>query len=234
MKLNGIIGGIGTEDQARDRLRNPGRPTRDTAAALPARILDAAQDLFLTQGFEATSLNQIAASVGSTKRTLYVKIGDKADLFAAVVRRMLNQRRRRLGDPGAAASTEDRLIGFGHNLLAVATDPEVVRFYRLMVAEATKFPALANLMEEQITHGAHRHLVELLREEVRRGRLALADPETAGELLLTMLVGAPQRALLFGLKPWGRARCSRWISAAVDLFLHGCAPAGDARRRTPI
>jgi hypothetical protein len=88
----------------------------------------------------------------------------------------------------------------------------VVRFYRLMVAEAAKFPALANLMEEQITHGAHRHLVEgLLREEERRGRLALADPETAAELLLTMLVGAPQRALLFGLKPWERARCSRWI-----------------------
>jgi len=147
--------------------RNVGRPTRHEAAALPARILDAAQELFLAQGFEATSLNQIAAAATATKRTLYVKIGDKADLFAHVVRRMLDQRREKLNDATVTGSPAERLVRFGENLLAVALDPDVLRLCRLLVAEAPRFSALASLMEEQMTHGAQKHLAQLLRDEVR-------------------------------------------------------------------
>jgi AcrR family transcriptional regulator len=207
------------------RVRHGGRPTRNAAAALPARILDAAQELFLSQGFEATSLNQIAAGAAATKRTLYVKIGDKAELFAHVVRRLLDQRREKLNDTSTTGSPAERLVRFGENLLDVAMDPDVLRLYRLMVAEAPRFPALASLMEEQITHGAHASLADLLRNETARGRITLDDPDTAAELLLTMIISSPQRAALFGLEPWDAARRSHWARAAVSLFLLGCQPA---------
>jgi TetR/AcrR family transcriptional repressor of mexJK operon len=202
--------------------RNPGRPTRHSAAELPTRILDAAQHLFLTQGFEATSLNQIAAGAGATKRTLYVKVGDKADIFAAAVRRMLDQRRERLNDTGTIGSPTERLTRFGESLLEIALDPDVLRLCRLLVAEAPRFPALANLMEEQLTHGARRRLLILLQDEVARGRLKLDAPEMAAELLLGMIIGSPQRAVLFGLVPWSAGRRSEWVCAAVGLFLQGC------------
>ena len=166
----GIIKPTELEESERTGARNAGRPTRHAAAALPDRILDAAQDLFLSQGFEATSLNQIAAKAGATKRTLYVKVGDKADLFAAIVRRMLNERRQRLRHARADGSLSERLTRFGEDLLAIGLDPDVLRLYRLIVAEAPRFPALANLMEEQVTHGARRHLADLLRDEMDRGR----------------------------------------------------------------
>jgi AcrR family transcriptional regulator len=203
--------------------RNSGRPTRHEAAALPARILDAAQEQFLAHGFEATTLDQIAAGAGATKRTLYVKIGDKAELFAHVVRRMLDLRREKLNDTVATGSPAQRLVRFGENLLAIALDPDVLRLYRVLVAEAPRFPALASLMEEQMTHGARARLADLLRDECQRHRLALNDPELAAELLLTMIVWAPQRAVLFGAAPWGSARCARWVRAAVRLFLQGGA-----------
>jgi TetR/AcrR family transcriptional regulator, mexJK operon transcriptional repressor len=202
--------------------RNAGRPTRHEAAALPARILDAAQELFLAQGFEATTLDQIAARAGATKRTLYVKIGDKAELFAHVVRRMLDLRREKLNDTAATGSSAERLIRFGESLLAIALDRNVLRLYRVLVAEAPRFPALARLMEEQLTRGSRARLADLLRDETTRNLLALDDPELAAELLLTMIVWAPQRAVLFGAEPWGPARCARWVRAAVRLFLHGC------------
>lgn len=201
--------------------RNSGRPTRDEAAALPDRILDAAQELFLAQGFEATTLDQIAAGAGATKRTLYVKIGDKAELFAHVVRRMLDLRREKLNETAASGSSSQRLVSFGENLLAIALDPDVLRLYRLLVAEAPRFPALASLMEEQMTRGARARLAELLGDEAQRGRLALDNTQLAAELLLTMIVWAPQRAVLFGAEPWDAARCARWVRAAVRLFLRG-------------
>lgn len=221
----GIIDRRRAEGRQEAQPRHAGRPTRNAAAALPARILDAAQELFLSQGFEATSLNQIAAGASATKRTLYVKIGDKSELFAHVVRRLLDQRRQKLNDTAAAGSPAERLVQFGENLLDVALDLDVLRLYRVMVAEAPRFPALASLMEEQITHGAHASLAELLRNETGRGRIMLDDPETAAEFLLTMIISSPQRSALFGLEPWEAPRRSRWVRAAIALFLLGCQPA---------
>jgi len=228
MTPTGIINRRDKEGAATPRPRTSGRPTRHAAAALPDRILDAAQALFLAQGFEATTLDQIAAGAGATKRTLYVKIGDKAELFAHAVRRMLDLRREKLNDVAGAGSPAERLVRFGDNLLAIALDPDVLRLYRLLVAEAPRFPSLATLMEEQMTHGARARLATLLRDEVRRKRLTLHDPELAAELLLNMIVWSPQRAVLFGVGPWSAARRARWVRAAVRLFLKGCQPAGAA------
>jgi TetR/AcrR family transcriptional regulator, mexJK operon transcriptional repressor len=222
MTPTGIINRRDREEASSAGSRNSGRPTRHEAAALPARILDAAQELFLAHGFEATTLDQIAAGAGATKRTLYVKIGDKAELFAHVVRRMLDLRREKLNDTAIAGSPNERLVRFGETVLAIALDPDVLRLYRLLVAEAPRFPALASLMEEQMTRGARARLAELLRDETRRNLLALEDPELAAELLLTTIVWAPQRAALFGAEPWDTARCARWVRAAVRLFLEGC------------
>lgn len=222
MTPDGIISRRGREAIARAGPRHSGRPTRRAAAALPGRILDAAEAQFLAHGFAATTLDQIATGAGATKRTLYVKIGDKSDLFAHAVRRMLDRRREKLNDAAPTGSVAERLMRFGDTLLAIALDRDVLRLYRLVVAEAPRFRALATLMEEQMTHGARARLAEILRDEGRRGRLTVKDPEIAAELLLTMIVGSAQRSVLFGVKPWNTARRAAWVRAAVALFLDGC------------
>lgn len=204
------------------RQRNAGRPKRHEAENLPDLILDAAETLFLRQGYATTSMNQIAAAAGVTKRTLYVKIGDKNALFAAAVRRMLDRRREHLTSGALHGPVRARLIEFCEAGLALALDPAVVQLHRVMVAEAPRFPTLAKLMEEQINSGARATLARLLEDEVQQGRLTLTDPMVAAQLLFIMIIGQPQRALLFGLEPWTPERCREWVAGAVDLFLEGC------------
>lgn len=64
------------------------------AAAAPAdtspggtrqRIIDVAMDLFIEQGYEGTSLRQIAEQVGVTKAALYYHFASKAELAAALL-----------------------------------------------------------------------------------------------------------------------------------------------------
>jgi TetR/AcrR family transcriptional regulator, mexJK operon transcriptional repressor len=202
--------------------RKCGRPTQHVAAALTAHILDTAQDLFLKLGFGATSLNQIAAKASMTKRTLYVKVGDKAAIFSAVMRRLADQKYRTLTDIGPIVSTKERITHFCRELLALALEPEVLQIQHLMIAEAPRFPLLAKWMAHQMTYGAHQRLTKVLRDEVRRGRLAVDNPHLVAQLLLTMVIVAPQRTALYGLKPWSPARCSSWVQEAVKLFLQGC------------
>src|SRR6478735_8059327 len=61
----------------------PGRP-KD--AGQGAAILETAKRLFLSQGYEGVSMDQIAAEAGVSKLTVYSHFGDKEALFAAAVR----------------------------------------------------------------------------------------------------------------------------------------------------
>lgn len=48
-------------------------------------MLQAARELFATQGCELASVDAIAAQAGVSKRTVYDRFGDKETVFAAVV-----------------------------------------------------------------------------------------------------------------------------------------------------
>jgi AcrR family transcriptional regulator len=196
-----------------------GRPTKEAAAAIAEHVLSVARELFLEQGFARTSLNQIAADAAVTKRTIYVKLGGKNELLRLVVAQVLQTARTQLDDPGPNTSIAARLGRFARSMLSIALAPDVLRLHRLMVAEALRFPQLARLMDEQLAHGARASLEELLRDEMRRGRLTLTDPDMKAQLLSAMILGEPQRASLMGPAPWSEEQCSNYVDAAVRLFL---------------
>ncbi|MEU1985173.1 helix-turn-helix domain-containing protein [Nocardia sp. NPDC019395] len=62
---------------------------RDTKQA----ILDAAVQLFVSKGFEQTSLREIADAVGITKPSLYYHYSSKLDLLVAVINPLLDDLR---------------------------------------------------------------------------------------------------------------------------------------------
>ena len=73
--------------------RRGGRPSRAAAALLGEHILDVASELFLDQGYGATSIEAVAQYARISKRTFYHRFPDKASLFGAVVRRIIEELR---------------------------------------------------------------------------------------------------------------------------------------------
>src|SRR3954447_11088375 len=63
--------------------QSPADPSCDSAKR--RQIMDGARKVFLAQGFEGASMNDIAKVAGVSKGTLYVYFQDKERLFAAVV-----------------------------------------------------------------------------------------------------------------------------------------------------
>ena len=59
-------------------------------SATKARILDAAEELFMEHGFEATSLRQITATARVNLAAVNYHFGSKEDLFEAVLTRRLD------------------------------------------------------------------------------------------------------------------------------------------------
>ena len=65
------------------------RRTKEDALATRNALLDAAERVFLAQGVAGTSLNDIAVEAGTTRGAIYWHFRDKADLFNAMMDRVV-------------------------------------------------------------------------------------------------------------------------------------------------
>ena len=124
-----------------------GRPSADQAGEVDRRILDAATDLFLRLGFDATSCDQVVVQAGAGKASLYARYANKEELFTAVVRRMVDRTLVPSGEVPWHLSLRDRLRAVGHSLLDHALAPEAVALMRVVITTAHRMPDLARLVD---------------------------------------------------------------------------------------
>lgn len=205
-----------------------GRPSREAAQQLRERILEAATELMLEQGYGATSIEAVAARAGVSKRTFYHRFPDKAALVQAVVARVVESARP-TGDPALPpdASLADTLQAFGRQTLRAALSPRVLALYRLIVGESHRFP---DLLAAVAMSGARARAVAQLVERMRAEfpRLDAAEAEFAAQQFLQMLVSLPQlRAMGIG-EAMSPADGEQWVRRSVRLLLDGLRGATQA------
>ncbi len=201
--------------------RRGGRPTRAAAAELGERIIAVATGLFLSDGFGATSIEAVASSCRISKRTFYHRFRDKPDLFRAVVRRLIAGWSRPFEARLVAGGTlEDVLDAAARQMLAAALSPEALKLYRLLIAEAPRFPELARIIAES-SAAANERLAEIFAREAELGTLAVGDPRFAAEQFVNLVIAGPRRRAL-GLGPaMSAAELEAWARRSVALFLDG-------------
>src|ERR1700743_1959446 len=69
-----------------------GRPLLGDVPPRNEHLLDVDTDIFVRLGYNATTLDRIAAEAGVAKRTIYARYPDKQALFFAVLRRLAERR----------------------------------------------------------------------------------------------------------------------------------------------
>src|SRR5689334_14306506 len=116
-------------------------------------ILSAGRSLFLSNGYQGTSVDQIAASAEVSKQTVYKHFGDKHELLLAIVDTALEstvlpflERIARLVD---TADLEADMTALAADYLRAVLQEQVVQLRRLVVGEANRVPELAQLYYSQ-------------------------------------------------------------------------------------
>ncbi|WP_158219404.1 MULTISPECIES: TetR/AcrR family transcriptional regulator [unclassified Achromobacter] len=128
--------------------RKKGRPSSAMAGDVEERILDAATTIFLERGFGQASLDAIAKAAGASKATLYSRYSGKEALFAEVVKRNCERSLRAAYEAPQSASLEQHLILLAETVAMRLLSDEVIGLIRMVIAEAPRFPALAQLTNE--------------------------------------------------------------------------------------
>jgi AcrR family transcriptional regulator len=203
--------------------RRGGRPSRIEAEQLGEHILDVATDLILSHGYGATSIEAIAQRAGISKRTFYHRFRDKADLFGAVVHRLVG-RMRPPDDASlfAGGPLDDTLRRLGRVILRAALSPQALALQRVIVAEAVRFPELAAVLDREGARGeAIARIAALLEQAARAAGRPTGNAAFAAEQFLQLIVSAPQRRALGLGTPLTAAELDGWVRDAVTLFLNG-------------
>lgn len=202
-----------------------GRPTREQAELRHEELLDRALELFLEKGFELVTMDAIAASVGMTKRTMYARYADKSALFKASVQRAID---RWIVPVEALQKAENddleaTLRAVARIRMSNAISPAGLRLQRIVNAESYRFPEIFTLAYEQGMRPTLEFLADLLRRHTKAGTVKITKPEIAAASFLSMVVGGPTRAIVWGGSVDEKALEER-IRFCVKLFLDGARP----------
>jgi AcrR family transcriptional regulator len=184
-------------------------------------IITAAEQVFLEQGYEAGSLDDIAARANASKATIYAHFDNKVGLFKAVVAEKIAQVATPLREADEAhKSVPEALTIFGNSFLTLLLSPGPLKIYRLMVAQGEQFPELAQMWFENGPKVAIATLAAFLKEHTACGELDITNHEQAAEFFLMMLRGRLHIRAVSGLsKPPFDKDIKTCVSAAVEMFM---------------
>ena len=189
-------------------------------------LLQAAQEVILEQGYAGASIDDVMTKVGGSKASLYAYFGNKEGLFEGMVLEACAAFLRDVAIPTMVeGSLEDTLQSFGQRFFKLYTEPTRVKLIRTLIAEATRFPALARLLYEQGPKQVRLQLAEFFRHCHAEGLMRAPDADFAAVQFITLMKGHCQFRSLFGLSPLALPISPQvFVEQSVALFLRGVTP----------
>ncbi|WP_265587725.1 TetR/AcrR family transcriptional regulator [Sphingomicrobium arenosum] len=168
-----------------------GRGLRPSSEAKRSAIVAAAAQVFFEAGYEAASIEAIAAAAGVSKVTVYNHFGGKEALFKASVEQECARMESMMAiDPDAPRRPiEEHLRLLGESFLAFTARPEMMRFDRRIAAEADRDPAIGAAFLDAGPRPMKRHMAALIAAAADAGELEVEDAELAAEQFVSMAKG---------------------------------------------
>ena len=201
-------------------------PRDGTQSALKHKaIIDAATALFLSKGYQDTSVEEIAAWAVVGKQTVYKHFADKQQLFSEII---LGNIATAEGFTAAAAGIlrgtehlERDLREVARRYLVAVMQPSVLQLRRLIIAEADRFPGLARTYYERIPGHTVTTLGSCFRDLAERGLLQTDEPALAASHFAWLVLGQPLNQAMFCgyADPFSTSELDHLTDAAVRVFL---------------
>jgi len=192
------------------------------------QVVEGARTVFLRDGYEGASVDDIARAAGVSKATLYSYFTDKRALFVEIARREC----RRQADEAEAlvdmtAAPEVVLHHAARRIIDFWLSGFGISVFRICVAEAERFPELGREFYDSGPGLLRERLAGYLSGAVERGQLRIADIQLAADQFPELCKADVFPAACFGIaRTYDEADRDRLARAATEMFLtYYAAPA---------
>jgi TetR/AcrR family acrAB operon transcriptional repressor len=178
------------------------RRTKEEALGTRSRILDTAERVFLEKGVSRTSLEMIAAAAGVTRGAIYWHFRNKADLFDAMMSRVVLPMEEMAARAGAG-DLDDPLAHVRACAMNVidhlASDPRCQRVFEICCHKVEYVDEMMQVRQRHIEarNNCLQHMERGLRNAAKKGLLAPSvDPRLAAVGLHALVDGLIMNWLL--------------------------------------
>ena len=211
---------------ARTPTRTAGAPGRPKDLAKRMAILRAATLLFLQDGFDRVSMDQVAAAAGVSKLTVYSHFGDKDGLFVEAVRAHCEHGMpAKLFEPRPNVPLRRLLTDIGIAFQAMVMTPQAIAGFRILCSPQSVDRGLPQLAWIAGHKRVQEAFAALLERRVAAGELQITDPALAASQFFTLLKGDCHARAVLGIAGEVPAPAPRTqVKAAVELFLLAYGP----------
>lgn len=195
---------------------------RDKTAKRESIVLTA-KDIFLREGYSATSMATVAAQVGGSKATLYNYFPSKEDLFVAVVQEFCERNSEVFGSlDWGAGDFRSALTRFGRGIARLMVSDEVIAMHRLIAAEAGRFPEIGEAYYNAGVSRGKEQLHARFEAAAAAGYIRVADPRMAAQHFFDLCMAGMHRRRLWNMGGTPtEAEIDAQVDAAVEAFLNG-------------
>ncbi|MGA0561647.1 TetR/AcrR family transcriptional regulator [Ancylobacter sp. VNQ12] len=164
-----------------------GRPANE---ALGRTIVDAAYELFVELGFQATTLDMVAQRASISKLSIYRHFENKEALFSAAIAAHCHQFAPLALIEGLDGSAEDQLMAVGSSLLRTLLSPDVRSLEAMIMADKTNQKSLSKLHYEAGPAYVIAQIEALLRQLHAKAALNVPDPHQSARLFGALFKGS--------------------------------------------
>jgi TetR/AcrR family transcriptional repressor of mexJK operon len=198
-----------------------GRPLLEDVPRRNEHLLDVATEIFVRLGYNATTLDRIAAEAGVAKRTIYARYPDKQALFFAVMHR-LSERRvfNSLWDDDELPLREGLRRRAQVTMERALSDHEL-SIARLYMVELTHFPELGKSLWKAVEDEQGESMIEYFRSHQRKRNIRAVNLNLLAELFLFNIYSFTNRVALHQRDTPSREELTAYIDNMVDVMVGG-------------
>ncbi len=185
------------------------------------QIMEGANRVFLSQGFDAASMGAIAHQAGVSKGTLYVYFKSKEELFGAIVEDKRREQAQQLFAFDPDDDIEATLTRLGRSFIAfMCRDDDAFSSLRTVIAISSRMPAIGEHFYASGPVVGIARLKAYLESQVAGGILEPHDCEVAAAQFIDSCAALIFKPRLFGAftQP-APALVDRVVGMAVETYL---------------
>ena len=185
------------------------------------QVLDGARTVFLRDGFEGASVDDIVREAGVSKATLYSYFPDKRLLFVEVAKaECAAQSDAAIAQIEASGDIREAMTIAAKRMVRFFISDVGLQVHRIIVGESQRFPDIGRQFYESGPARVHHILRHFLKRAVDEGKLKIDDIDLAAEQFPELCKAGLHLKMVLGLRDRPtEAEIDRVVESAVDMFL---------------
>ncbi|MEQ9587351.1 MAG: TetR/AcrR family transcriptional regulator [Parvibaculaceae bacterium] len=189
------------------------------------QILNAAITAFNEQGFAAVTMDLIAKTAATSKRTIYQLYADKNDILKDLLYYTGDKTVEAFGGIEIPAGpTGEALLATARRMFEICMGEELICMTRLLTSEAKEYSDHARVVIHRSNSEIVRVVKRYISKKIEIGEFIDEDPEILAELFVYPIIAMIERQYHAQIKdPANVEEIDHWLTACVRFYIRGCA-----------